>query len=171
MGLDNVGNSNLPAQQEQYYDDGGGYAAPYDPWMGKPTSNMNERIVMEILYTGLPDDETQFNDFIAMFRAEIERLIRTPNLTMLTIREIRRDTEDILDISYSEGMEDVAKSMMLKHLKYVSSLSACGDHPLNGLTSIGAIITNKQISEQTVKMPQQPAPVGFLSSLNPFRRK
>jgi hypothetical protein len=174
MAIDDVG-TNLPAAPQQYIDDGygqgGGYPMGYDPWMGKPTSNMNERIVMEILATGLPTDRELMKDFLSMYEAEVERLIRTPNLDMATVREIRRDTEDLVDRAMSQGRKRIIQSKMLKHYKWVASLSACGDKPLQGLTSIGAIITSKQISEQSVKMPQEQPRVGWLSSLNPFRRK
>lgn len=159
MALEHIGKNPPPEQGQavQQYDQGYGpdpYALPYDPYMSAPSkSNWNAQTML-VLFKTL-DPETDHDIYAQMYNAIIERLIRLPNISKADVRRLNRDFADIEDLSACKGTKRMVASRNRKLYLELCSLAACGENPLVGMTSVGALVTTRQQQEQTIKMPQQ----------------
>jgi len=86
---------------------------------------------------------------------------RIPGVDHTVINELNRRMEDIVDRSHSQGRRRIVASKMQKLVFRLRSYVAMGDSQITGVTGITAMITTNQKQDQTIRMPQQPASVGF----------
>jgi hypothetical protein len=141
----------------QPYSSGGGgedpYALPQDPYMNQVSrNNMNAQLAMAILETKF-DKGTDINDYESIFWIVLDNLGRIPNADLNSIHRFQRDFIDIRELAECQGTEEMTGSLMRQLLFDMRSYVSYGGSELKGLTGISAIITQRQQSEQTVKMP------------------
>ena len=133
------------------------YRSGYYDSQGNPRSSSNfNHMMMETLFKcNLPKEHDDFEQFLPMIECVIGLLPRVPNYDAATYRQLNRKFADVVDEAHSEGLERVTASDMCKLILRLRSLVPRGDFPLIGLTGVSSIITSRQQSETTVKMPQQ----------------
>jgi hypothetical protein len=131
--------------QSGYYDHQGNVRTP---------SAFTAQMMEKLFHCRLPETKEEYDEFFEMLPTIIAALPRITNINAEEFNELIRDWEDIKDLAASEGAERVVQSDIIKMIYKLRLLPARGDFPLPGLTAVSAIITTKQQSEQTVKMPQ-----------------
>jgi len=147
-----------PPQQAPRYDDGYGYEqfpVPHDPYYGRQSMNPNTQMLNALLDTGLSTGQ-EFDNVRDMFMILIDNVKRVPNIEMTVIKSLQRDWADIVLLSECQGQEQRVLSKMKDLLFEIASLGAYGGAELRGISTIGAMMTTKQIGEQSVKYPQEP---------------
>jgi hypothetical protein len=75
---------------------------------------------------------------------------------MTVIKSLQRDWADIIELQECQGTEAMVLSLMVEFLFEIASLGAYGGAELRGISTIGAMVTQKQIADQTVKYPSEP---------------
>ena len=168
-------NTNLPQVQQRpvqqpqtpmgrgggggYYDDGypyDPYPVPGDPYMYRPPQqNANMQMLNALLDNNLKD-EKQLTDIRQLIIIGINNVKRIPNIEMTVVKSLQRDWADIIELSECQGTESMVLSLMIEFLFEIASLGAYGGADLKGISTIGALVTQKQIADQTVKYPQEP---------------
>lgn len=139
-------------------DSGDPYALPQDPYMNQVSrNNMNAQLAMAILETKF-EKNTNINDYEQVFWIVLDNLGRIPNADLNSIHRFQRDFIDIRELAECQGTEEMTGSLMRQLLFDMRSYVSYGGSELKGLTGISAIITQRQQSEQTVKMPSPEQP-------------
>ena len=169
MGFDDLAKSTAvqvqhnPQQMQQgggYYDDGYGYdnryPIPNDPYMGARPQSTNVMMMTALLDSKLKDG-SQLDDVTQMFIILVDNVKRIPNIEMTVVKSLHRDMMDIIELSECQGTRLRVLSMMKDLLFEINTLGAYGGAELRGISTIGAMVTQKQIADQTVKYPQEPA--------------
>lgn len=150
---------NQPQQRGGYPDDGYGYdpyPVPGDPYMYRPPQqSQNMMMLNALLDTGLKDGE-EFNEVNQMFVILNHAVKRIPNVEMVVVKSIQRKFKDISFMIDCQGQEQRALTKMKDLLFEINSLGAYGGAPLNGISTIGAMMTTVQKQEQKVSYPSEP---------------
>jgi len=135
---------------------------PFDPWAERQSGNPMIRILDHVLVCELPEKTDDYHEF---FELMLNVAGTNPNCTEQTIKKWKRDLIDIDDRAFSEGYTDIMMAKARKLLFEMRAYMSRGDNPHLGLSGVSAAITFRQHSEQTLRMPQQPAEKGFLNQL------
>jgi hypothetical protein len=146
-------------QQRGGYDDGyyDPYPVPNDPYMYRqPPQNQNMMMLNALLDNNLKDAK-QLDDIRELIIIGINNVKRIPNIEMTVIKSLQRDWTDIIELSECQGTEAMVLSLMVEFLFEIASLGAYGGAELKGISTIGAMVTQKQIADSTVKYPSEPA--------------
>lgn len=147
-------------QQRGGYDDGYGYdpyPVPNDPYMYRqPQQNANVQMLAALLDNNLKDTK-QLTNVQELIIIGINNVKRIPNIEMTVVKSLQRDWADIIELNECQGTEDMVLSLMVEFLFEIASLGAYGGADLKGISTIGAMVTQKQIADQTVKYPTEPA--------------
>jgi hypothetical protein len=149
-----IGGSGASALQDAAFQEG--YKSGYYDSQGnvRNPSTFTAQMMEKLFHCRLPEKKEDYDEFFSMLPTVIAALPRIPNINAEEFNELIRDWEDIKDMAASEGAERVVQSDIIKMIYKLRLLVARGDFALPGLTGVSAIITTKQQSEQTVKMPQ-----------------
>ena len=75
---------------------------------------------------------------------------------MNVIKSLQRDWADIIELQECQGTQAMVLSLMVEFLFEIASFGAYGGAELKGISTIGAMVTQKQIADQTVKYPSEP---------------
>ena len=149
----------MQAQQGQgaYFDDGyDRYPIPNDPYaMRAAPQNPNAVMLNALLDTGLKDGQ-EFEEVNRMFVILNHAVKRIPNVEMVVVKSIQRKFKDISFMVDCQGQEQRALTKMKDLLFEINSLGAYGGAPLNGISTIGAMMTTVQKQEQKISYPQEP---------------
>jgi len=139
-------------QQGGYYDP---YALPIDPYIQqRPTTNWNKQMLDKLLDSTLTPADIAQGEYSVMYRSLLLDLRRIPNLSPTDKRRIMRDYADIEGLIQCDGTKGMVHSRLRTMMVEVSAHSADGSSPLNGLTGVSAIITQRNQMEQQVRIPQ-----------------
>jgi len=149
-----------PGRGQYGYDDGGyydPYPVPGDPYMYRPPQqNANMQMLNALLDTKLKTGE-ELDNMMQMFVILMDSVRRIPNVEMTVIKSLQRDWFDIVFLSTCQGQKQRTLDKMKDLLFEINSLGAYGGAELRGISTVGAMITQKQIADQTVKYPQDVA--------------
>ena len=142
-----------PRYDDGYYDP---YPVPNDPYAYRqPQQNQNVMMLNALLDTGLKDG-TEFDEVNTMFVILNQAVKRIPNVEMLVVKAIQRKFKDVSFMIDCQGQEQRALTKMKDLLFEINSLGAYGGAPLTGISTIGAMVTQNQKIDQTVKYPTEP---------------
>jgi hypothetical protein len=166
MAFDDIGKTTAVQVQQskpqqyptQGYDDGYGYEqypVPHDPYYGRASQNVNTQMIAALLDNNLKDP-AQLDDIRQLIIIGINNVKRIPNIEMTVIKSLQRDWSDIVEFNECQGTDDMVLSLMVEFLFEIASLGAYGGAELKGISTIGAMVTQKQIADQTVKYPSEP---------------
>ena len=147
-----------PQEPQGYPED---YIYQGDTFRGVAPSDQAAQIRKAIFECILPEADADFGEWIPMLVSAIDMVARIPGVDHTVINELNRRMEDIVDRSHSQGRRRIVASKMQKLVFRLRSYVAMGDSQITGVTGITAMITTNQKQEQTIRMPQQPASVGF----------
>jgi hypothetical protein len=156
------GNNQYPAPQQPrggMYDDGYAYdpyPVPNDPYMYRPPQQNANMQMLNALLDNQLKDPTQLDDIRQLIIIGINNVKRIPNIEMTVIKSLQRDWADIVEFNECQGTDAMVLSLMVEFLFEIASLGAYGGAELKGISTIGAMVTQKQIADQTVKYPQEP---------------
>lgn len=158
--FENMQQHPAPQQQEQYQQQGGyydPYGLPIDPYMQqRPSTNWNKQMLDKLLDSTITPDEITQGEYATMFRSLLIDIRRIPNLSPIDKRRLIRDYSDIEGLIQCDGTRAMVRSRLRLMLLEVNSHSADGSSALNGVTGVSAIITQRNQTEQQVKVPQEP---------------
>lgn len=151
-----------PAQQQVqrggYPDDGyyDPYPVPGDPYYGRPPQQSQNMVMLNALLDNNLKDEKQLANINELIIIGINNVKRIPNIEMTVVKSLQRDWADIIELSECQGTDAMVLSLMVEFLFEIASLGAYGGADLKGISTIGALVTQKQIADQTVKYPSEP---------------
>ena len=141
-------------QQDQMYDP---YALPVDPYLqNRPSNNMNIQVMTKLFDSSLSAIDISNGEYEVMLRSIGMDLRRSPNTPPTQINKWVRDFRDIEGLMKCSGTKGRVRSRMRILWFEVNAQAGDGSAPLNGLTGVSAMITQKTQSEQQVKIPQAP---------------
>jgi hypothetical protein len=134
-----------------------GYASGYYDTQGnvRSPSTFTAQMMEKLFHCRLPETKEEYDEFYTMVPTVIAALPRIPNISQIDYNRVVRVWHDIREMSASEGAERVVASDIMQLIFELRLLVARGDTALPGITGVSAIITTRQVGEQTVKMPQQ----------------
>ena len=148
-----------PGRGQYGYDDGGyydPYPVPGDPYMYRPPQqNANMQMLNALLDNNLKD-EKQLLNINELIIIGINNVKRIPNIEMTVVKSLQRDWADIIELTECQGTDAMVLSLMIEFIFEIASLGAYGGAELKGISTIGALVTQKQIADQTVKYPSEP---------------
>jgi hypothetical protein len=170
MAYDDITNQQVQVRQQQqgqiqqqrggYPDDGYGYdpyPVPNDPYMYRPPQQNQNMMMLNALLDNQLKDEKQLTNINELIIIGINNVKRIPNIEMTVVKSLQRDWADIIELSECQGTDAMVLSLMVEFLFEIASLGAYGGADLKGISTIGAMVTQKQIADQTVKYPSEPA--------------
>jgi len=139
--------------QPGYYDP---YQLPIDPYMQqRPTNNWNKQMMDKLFDPQFTAKELK-GDFHALFRILLSDARRVPNISPVDKRRIVRNYADIQALNACDGTEEEVRSRLMTMFFELGMQTGDGSTPLNGLTGVSAMITQKSEMTQQVKIPQTP---------------
>lgn len=157
-------NTQLQQKEPQHYPDEqyppgyDPYGYSMDPWMQtRPPANINAQVLLAVIDSKVKSGE-DFEDYKSLLVLLVDNVGRIPSAEKTDIYKLNRDLMDILDLSECDGTKQMVLSRMTRMLFKMRSLASYGGAPLNGLTGVSAIITQRQNIEQQVKLPQSAPP-------------
>lgn len=169
MSYDELANQQVQVRQPQqgqpqqqrggYVDDGYGYdpyPVPNDPYMYRPPQQNQNMMMLNALLDNQLKDEKQLTNINELIIIGINNVKRIPNIEMTVVKSLQRDWADIIELSECQGTDAMVLSLMVEFLFEIASLGAYGGADLKGISTIGAMVTQKQIADQTVKYPSEP---------------
>jgi hypothetical protein len=143
------------ATQSQY----GAYPEDYmyqgDTFRGMMPSDQAAQVRKAIFECALPDEDSDFGEWIPMLATAVDMVSRIPGVDHLTINELNLRMELIVDRAHSQGRRRSVAAKMQKLIFRLRSYVSQGDTPLAGMTGITAMITTNQKQDQTIRMPVQ----------------
>lgn len=145
-------------QQTSGYDD---YDYPGNTFRNVSPNDQAAQVRKAIFDVILPDEDADFELWIPMLVTAVDMVARIPGINQAVATDLNRRMEDIVELSHSGGMKRVVASKMQKLIFRLRSYVAVGDTPIPGMTGVSAMISSNVRQEQTIRMPQQPASVGF----------
>ena len=140
-------------QEQGYYNDP--YALPIDPYMqARPSTNWNKQMMDKLFDSALTAGDISKGDYSVMLRSILIDLRRIPNIAPTDKRRLIRDFDDIEALMQCDGTKGRVRSRLRKMVFEIDAQTGDGSSPLNGLTGVSAIITQKSEMSQQVKVPQ-----------------
>ena len=150
-------NQQMQTQQQQQ---GGMYPDEYqyygDTFRGMQPNDQAAQIRKAIFECPLPDEDSDFGQWIPMLTSAIDMVARIPGIDRGTVRELNLRMELIVDRAHSQGRRRQVAAKMQKLLFRLRSYVAMGDTPVIGVTGVTAMITTNQNVKQDIRYPQQP---------------
>jgi hypothetical protein len=135
-------------------------------WSKGPAHTAKERLADRLLDQKVPADQKPVSEDLYMTRTTIFELFALiPSLSRKDQRRILRDWMDLEALAQGGGNEQIVKSRQEEMLVELQSLRSVGDAPITGMTTVGAIITDRLESDQKISMPAQRKPQGWLNSI------
>ena len=148
-------NTDLTVQQQQqgYVDP---YALPIDPYIQqRPSQNWNLQMMNKLFDPSISANDISKGEYSILFRSALSDLRRIPNIAPTEKRKLIRDFADIEGLMRCDGTQSDVRSRLRVMLFEIAAQTGDGSSPLNGLTGVSAIITQKSDMVQQVKVPLQ----------------
>jgi len=160
--------ANLPTKHEEEEIEERDDWQPRSLRMTSPAGDLAHEI-SRVIYDirEMDSDELVDNwDSLSQFIADVAS--RIPGITERRSAEFLRDFEDLSDMAFSVGMENVAKTKVLKHLYSLRMAVATSEVPLMGLSGVSSLLTTKNESKQqaTITDNRQPKPSSIFDGLS-----
>lgn len=148
-------------QSQQMMDYPMDYMYQADTYRGAPPTDQAAQVRQAIFNFQLPADEDDWGKYIPLLETLVDMVAKIPGIDHNLVNDLNRRMEDIVDRAHSQGRKRIVRSKMQKLIFRLRSYVAQGDTPMLGMTGVTAMITTNQAVKQEVRMPQQPANVGF----------
>lgn len=140
-----------------------------DPYKTNPIKTKDEEFLDRILKHRIPEKSNPSGCDLWITRSEIVEVLALLNLSSKDYNRFVRDWADIEDLSQGGGNKELVSAELEEFFFNLQLYRSRGDNEVKSYTERSAHFTNKQVSEQTVKMPQaEQRNIGMLDFL---RRK
>jgi hypothetical protein len=135
-------------------------------WSKGPSHTAKERLADRLLDQQVPKDSAPVSENLYLTRSKLFELFALiPSLSRKDARRILRDYMDLEALAQGGGNEQIVRSRQEEMLVELQMLRSVGDAPITGMTTVGAIITDRLESDQRINMPAQRKPQGWLNSV------
>jgi len=161
----------LAAMQEdlKFYADEAAYykqAAAGDPFKNNPQHTSRERFADRLLKQRIPTENKPVSEELYITRSSLfELMALIPSLARKDARRFIRDFEDIETLSQGGGNEQIVMTRQERLLFELQIMRSVGDAPISGMTTVGAMITDRAETDQKINMPPQRKPAGWTAFL------
>lgn len=138
-----------------------------DPYArGGPIKTKDEQFLDRILNHRIPEKSTPSGCDLWMTRSGIVEILALLNIDRKDYNRLVRDWADIEDLSQGGGNSELVAAEQEEFFMKIQLYRSRGDNEVKSYTERSAHFTNKNVSEQTVKMPvsenRQPGMFDFL---------
>ena len=146
----------MQAQQQGYCMYPEDYQYYGDTFRGMQPNDQAAQIRKAIFDCPLPDEDSDFGQWIPMLTSAIDMVARIPGADKQMIRELNLRMEHIVDRAHSQGRKRQVAAKMQKLLFRLRSYVAIVEIPHVGMSGVGAMVTTNQNVKQDIRYPQQP---------------
>jgi hypothetical protein len=140
-----------------------------DSYRANPMKTKDEEFLDRILKHRIPALLSASGCDLWVIRSEVVEILALLNISKVDYNRFSRDWADIEDLSQGGGNKELVAAELEEFFFNIQLYRSRGDNEVKSYTERSAHFTNKSVSEQTVKMPQnEQRTVGMLDI---FRRK
>lgn len=140
-----------------------------DPYKMSPIKTKDEQFLDRVLNHRIPVQQTPSGCDLWLTRSGIVEVLALLNINSKDYNRFVRDWADIEDLSQGGGNKELVAAEQEEFFMAMQLYRSRGDNEVKSYTERSAHFTNRNVSEQTVKMPQnENKPVGLLDV---FRRR
>lgn len=135
-------------------------------WSSGPKHTAKERLADRLLDQQVPTNHKPVSSELYLTRSKLFELFALiPSLSRKDARRILRDWMDLEVLAQGGGNEQIVRTRQEEILVELQILRSVGDAPITGMTTVGAIITDRMESDQKINMPPARKPQGWANAL------